>query len=519
MPDLFAPDQPSVITNPPQVVDCDVAIIGSGMGGGTLAYALRESGARVLIIEQGDFLPRERENWSIKAVVAEGRYKNSAPWYDEISKKSFIPGNYHYVGGSTKLYGATLPRFREHDFGEVEHPDGISPAWPISYTDLESHYGEAEHMFWVHGNKGEDPTDPWRSTDYPFPGIAHEGAMARLADSARRQGLHPFAAPQSLDVRPGGACVLCPTCDAFPCMIDAKGDADVSAVRPALKSDTVKLLTNAEVARLNTDRTGRQVTSAQVRHNGSTITVQAQRFVVAAGAANTAALLLRSSSSTHPNGLANSSDQVGRNYMAHVTTFFLAIDPRRTNDAVYQKTIGINDWYTAGADNRYPLGNVQGLGKLRGEMAKRARPLIPTPILEGVTRHTLDLFLQTEDLPLPENRIALNSNGDITVRRTATNMASHRELIKRMKKLVHRAGFPITLHEGLGVEATSHQCGTARMGDDPATSVLDADLKAHDLDNLWIADSSPFPSSAAVNPAITVAALALRLGHSGALTA
>jgi choline dehydrogenase-like flavoprotein len=305
-------------------------------------------------------------------------------------------------------------------------------------------------------------------------------------------------------------------------MVDAKGDADVAAVRPALRaaSRNVELLTNAEVTRLDTDESGRRVTSARIRHHGSgdrEIEVCADRGVVSCGAANTAALLLRSTSAAHPGGLANSSDQVGRNYMAHVTTFFLAINPRRKNEAVYQKTVGINDWYAAGPSNRYPLGNVQGLGKLHGEQAKQGKAWVPMPLLEEVTKYTLDLFIQTEDLPLSENRIALNSRGEITITRRETNLASHHELIKRMKKVVHKAGFPVTLSKSLGVEATSHQCGTARMGHDPATSVIDADLKAHDLDNLWIADSSPFPSSAAVNPALTVAALALRLGHSGAL--
>ncbi|ONM49915.1 FAD-dependent oxidoreductase [Nocardia donostiensis] len=510
--------QQRVITDPPEVLDCDIAIVGSGMGGGSLAYALRDTGARVLIIEQGDFLPRERENWSVEAVHTQGRYKNSAPWFDTVSGKDFIPGNYHYVGGSTKLYGATLPRFREWDFDVVEHTDGLSPAWPIGYSDLEPHYAAAEQMFWVHSNKGEDPTDPWRSTDYPFPGIPHEGAMARLVASAKKQGLHPFAAPQSIDWRPGGGCVLCETCDSFACMIDAKGDADVAAVRPALQSANVQLLTNAEVTRLDTDPTGRNVTAARVSHQGREISVRAARFVVACGAANTAALLLRSASSAHPGGLANSSDQVGRNYMAHVTTFFVAIDPRQKNDAVYQKTIGINDWYAAGPDNKYPLGNVQGLGKLRAPQAKLGKPWVPTPILDEATKYTLDLFIQSEDLPLPQNRIALDSTGKITVERRETNLSSHRELVRRMKKVVRRAGFPVVMTQSLGVEATSHQCGTARMGDDPATSVVDANLKAHDLDNLWIADSSPFPSSAAVNPALTVAALALRLGHSGQLT-
>jgi choline dehydrogenase-like flavoprotein len=432
-----------------------------------------------------------------------------------------VPGNYHYVGGSTKLYGATLPRFRECDFGEIEHVDGISPAWPIDYADLEPFYGQAEQMFWVHSNKGEDPTDPWRSTDYPFPGVPHEGAMARLVERIKKQGLHPFYAPQALDRRQGGGCVLCETCDSFPCMVDAKGDADIAAVRPALRAESknVRLLTNAEVTKLDTDADGREVTAAQILHEGKPITVRAKRFVVACGAVNTAALLLRSASSVHPGGLANSSDQVGRNYMAHVTTFFLAIDPRRKNDAVFQKTIGINDWYTAGPTNEFPLGNVQGLGKLKGPQAKMGKPWVPMPILEEVTKYTLDLFIQTEDLPLAENRVQLNSQGQIMLTRWETNLASHHELIAKMKKVVRKAGFPVVLTRSLGVEATSHQCGTAVMGDDPATSVVDRDLRAHDLDNLWIADSSPFPSSAAVNPAITVAALALRLGQSGVLTA
>jgi choline dehydrogenase-like flavoprotein len=513
--------QSQIVTDPPEILDTDIAIIGSGMGGGSLAYALRDCGREVLIIEQGDFLPVERENWSFDAVHTRGRYKNSAAWYDAVSGNEFVPGNYHYVGGSTKLYGATLPRFRESDFGAIDHVDGVSPAWPISYADLESCYGQAEQMFWVHSNKGEDPTDPWRSTDYPFPGVAHEGAMARLADSAKAQGLHPFASPLALDRRPGGACVLCYTCDSFACMVDAKGDADVGAVRPALqaKSRNVRLLTNAAVARLDTDASGRRVTAAQIDHQGRRIQVRAKRFVVACGAVNTAALLLRSTSAQYPRGLANSSDQLGRNYMAHVTTFFLAIDPRRKNEAVYQKTIGINDWYSAGPTTPYPLGNVQGLGKLRGPQAKLGKPWVPMPILDEVTKYTLDLFIQTEDLPVPENRVALNSHGQITLTRRETNLTAHHELINRMKKVVRKAGFPVVLTRSLGMEATSHQCGTARMGDDPATSVVDANLRAHDLDNLWIADSSVFVSSAAVNPALTVAALSLRLGQSGALTA
>ncbi|WP_371095003.1 GMC oxidoreductase [Streptomyces sanglieri] len=519
MTDVFLADRPSVVTDPPTQIDCDIVIVGSGMGGGTLAYALRDSGARVLIVEQGDFLPREIANWSPRAVHMQGRYKNSPTWYEAGTGRGFTPGNYHYVGGSTKMYGATLPRFREHDFDDVEHPDGLSPAWPLTYADIERHYAQAESIYWVHGLKGEDPTDPWRSADFPHPPVPHDSTVDEYVGNLRAQGLSPFSLPTAIDYGPGGKCLWCATCDAFPCMVDAKGDADVAAIRPALKSPTIRLLTRTEVRRLDTNGSGKEVVAAEAVHNGSPVRITAKRFVIAAGAANTAALLLRSSSPSHPSGLSNTSDQVGRNYMTHVTSFFLAVDPRHTNKSVFQKTIGINDWYNAGGDVRYPLGNVQGLGKLQGAMVKNARRMVPKVILDAVTHRTLDLFLQTEDLPLAENRVTLGPGGRLVVARKPTNLSSHQKLVSRMKAVSRKAGYPVALTQLLGIEASSHQCGTARMGVDPSTSVVDPYCKSHDVDNLWIVDSSPFPSSAAVNPALTVAALALRVAESGQLTA
>src|SRR6201999_1639299 len=242
-----------------------------------------------------------------------------------------------------------------------------------------------------------------------------------------------------------------------------------------------------------TDTTGRHVTSAQVTCGGRRIRVRAHRFVLACGAVNTAALLLRSVSSDHPRGLANSSDQVGRNFMTHLTTFLVGVDPRRKNGAVYQKTLGINDWYSAGPTTKYPLGNIQGLGKLRGPQAKLAQPHVPLALLDEVTKYSVDVLAQSEDLPVPDSRVTLDSRGHVCLARRETNTRTHQELVKRTAKLLRKAGFPIVLTRSLGVEATSHQCGTARMGDDPATSVVDPTLRAHELDNLWIADSSSFP--------------------------
>jgi choline dehydrogenase-like flavoprotein len=509
MSDVFAAAAPAVL--PPDHgadVECDVAIVGAGVGGATLAWALRESGARVLVLEQGDFLPRERENWSPKAVHRDHRYRNSPEWIDGEGNE-FQPGTYHYVGGSSKLYGATMPRFREHDFGAVELRDGTSPAWPLGYDALEPYYGAAESLYWVHGGD-QDPTEPPRSAPHPFPPVPHDPAIARVAGSFAKQGLHPFALPQAVDWRAGGRCVLCSTCDSYACMVDAKGDADVCAMRPALESPSVKLMTRAEVRRLVTGGGG-AVERLEVSHGGRELSVRAGRYVVAGGAVNSASLLLRSG------GVANSSDQVGRNYMAHLTTFIIGSRPGRDLQIQFEKTLGLNDWYNAGPDTPYPLGNVQGLGKLFGETIKPAKRWAPTGLLSAICRRSVDFLAQSEDLPRAHNRVEVDSGGRIHLTWQPTGREAHGELVEKTRRAIRGAGFPFVFTQSLGIVATSHQCGTARMGEDPSTSVVDPGLRAHDHENLWIVDGSVFPSSAAVNPALTIAALALRAAEHGGI--
>ncbi len=510
MSDVFSAGAPSVL--PPDHagdVECDVAIVGAGVGGATLAWALRESGARVLVLEQGDFLPRERQNWSPKAVHREGRYKNSPQWIDGHGNE-FQPGTYHYVGGSSKLYGATMPRLREHDFGEVELKDGTSPAWPVTYAEMEPYYTRAERLYWVHGGD-RDPTEPPRSAPYPFPPVPHDRAISRVSDSFAKQGLRPFELPQAVDWREGGRCVLCETCDSYSCLVDAKGDADVCAMRPALTSPNVKLMTKAAVKRVVTGDGGGAIERLEVNHRGSDLNVKAARYVVAGGAVNTAALLLRSG------GVANSSDQVGRNYMGHLTTFVIGSRPGRDLNIQYEKTLGLNDWYSAGPNTPYPLGNVQGLGKLFGDTIKAARPWAPTALLSAICRRSVDFLAQSEDLPREWNRVEVDRAGRIHLNWEPTGTEAHAELVTHTKKAIRRAGFPFVFTQQLGIVATSHQCGTARMGEDPATSVVDPNLRAHGVENLWIVDASVFPSSAAVNPALTIASLALRAAEHGGL--
>lgn len=489
----------------------DLVIVGTGAGGGTLAYALRDSGMKILVIERGDYLPQEPENWEPRAVFDQARYKPDEVWYG-ANGTTFHPGVHYFVGGNTKVYGAALPRLRQQDFGAIEHEGGTSRAWPITYADLEPYYRQVEEVYLVHGVSGEDPTEPPRSTPFPYPAMPHEPAIEELASRLRKQGLHPFHLPMGLDRREGGRCIRCKTCDGFPCKVIAKGEADVCCVRPAIESPNVTLWVRTKALRVLTDPTGKQVTGIEVEKDGQRQTVTAARYVVACGAVNSTLLLLRSANSAHPNGLANSSGLLGRNYMVHNNTALMALDPRHTNPTVFQKTMAVNDFYFSGPDFHYPMGNIQLLGKLQAGMLTAAKPMVPRQILQGMADRSVDWWIMSEDLADPENRITLGDDDRVIVHWKPNNLVAHNKLIGAAKQMMQEAGYPIVLIERMGIATNSHQCGTMRFGVDPATSVLDPFCRTHDVENLYVVDSSFFPSSTAVNPALTIAAQSMRVG-------
>jgi choline dehydrogenase-like flavoprotein len=506
--------------------DYDVIIIGTGAGGGTLARHLAPSGKRVLLLERGDWLPREPENWSTADVFVDGRYISPDTWYD-AKGKAFQPQIHYFVGGATKLYGAALYRLREKDFGELKHHDGISPAWPISYTDMEPYYTKAEQLYQVRGARGEDPTDPPASADYPFPALPHEPRIQQLADDLAAAGHHPFHAPCGVlrdEANPAySVCVRCPACDGFPCPLHAKSDAEVIGVRPALEQPNVTLLTNAHVSRLNTNPEGTSVSEVVVERDGSQETFSGDIVVVAAGAANSAKLLLASATDRHPNGLANGSDQVGRNFVFHYSQAVLALS-KEPNPTRFQKTLGVNDFYFGSDDFEYPMGNIQMVGKSQAEMYKGEKPietkLAPMFTLREVATHAVDFWLSTEDLPTPENRVTLEKDGNVKLSYTPNNQESGKRLFHQLKSMLGHLGMHpdhliprnAYLKTTIPVAGCAHQAGTCCFGNDPATSVLDANCKAHELDNLYVVDTSFFPSIGAVNPALTAMANALRVG-------
>jgi choline dehydrogenase-like flavoprotein len=500
----------------------DVIIIGTGAGGGTLAHRLAPSGKRVLLIERGDYLPRGKKNWDSRFVVTEGGYNTKEVWRDKNGKELHPHTNY-YVGGNTKFYGAALFRLREQDFGEVRHHGGVSPAWPISYSDLEPYYTEAEHLYHVHGNRGEDPTEPWASAPYLHPAVSHEPRIQKLVDDLTRDGYRPFHVPLGVmldEQNPHRSkCVRCATCDGFACVTNAKSDAQVVCVDAALEHPNVSLLTNAYVERLETSATGREVSRVVVKRGGDEEVYSAGIVVVSAGAINSAALLLRSANDKHPRGLANGSDVVGRHYMGHINSVLFAVS-RCENPTVFQKTMAINDFYFASREWDFPMGHISFVGKFDANMfAAGAPPFAPHLALDYVARHSLDFWLTSEDLPDAENRVTLGRDGKITLAYTPNNLEGHRRLYAKLKEMVKRADchehlIPLNAYVGdrLPLAAVAHQNGTVRFGRDPQTSALDANCRAHEVDNLYVVDASFFPSSAAVNPALTIMANALRVG-------
>ncbi|MEU2420138.1 GMC family oxidoreductase [Streptomyces sp. NPDC007851] len=511
----------------------DVIVIGTGAGGGTLAHRLAPSGKRVLILERGGYLPRERDNWDSTAVFVKAKYRAPEFWLDRHGK-AFPPEVNYYVGGNTKFYGAALFRLRPEDFGELRHHDGISPAWPIGYHDLEPYYTQAEHLYLVHGRHGEDPSEGPCGAQYAYPPVEHEPRIEQLSMDLEKQGLHPFHLPigvnltQDEDGRAtrSSVCIRCDRVDGFPCLVRAKSDAQVICVEPALEHPNVDMITNARVTRLETDPAGRSVTSVVAELPGEReARFSADVVVVACGAVNSAALLLASANDRHPHGLANSSDVVGRNYMRHNNLALMAVSDE-PNDTRFQKTLALHDWYLGADDWEYPLGGIQMLGKsdaeqIHGEAPRWAGAVTPDMPFEVLAHHAVDFWLCGEDLPRPGNRVTLQDDGQIRLTLDEdNNTAGLKRLRHKLQHLLGHLGMhehqllshSIYLHKGMPIGATAHQAGTVRFGTDPASSALDVHCKAHDLDNLYVVDTSFFPSIGAVNPSLTAVANALRVG-------
>jgi choline dehydrogenase-like flavoprotein len=505
----------------------DVIIIGTGAGGGTLAHTLADSGKKVLLLERGDFLPPETANWDPRPVFVDGRYISPDTWYD-ADGKPFQPQVHYFVGGATKLYGAALYRLRPQDFGEIRHVDGLSPAWPLGYDDFEPWYSRAEQLYQVHGNDGEDPTEGHRSAPYPWPAVSHEDRIQQIHDGLAKGGYHPFHAPCGILLdeanRQASQCIRCAWCDGYPCLVHAKSDADVIAVRPLLGRPNVTLLTGAEVTRLQTGDSGRTVTGVVVSRDGNREVYTSDVVAVCAGAANSARILLNSADDAHPRGLANGSDQVGRNYMFHNCKAVVALC-KEPNDTVFQKTLGINDFYLPTEHYDYPMGNIQMIGKSNAEAMRGEKPkltkLSPEWTLADVAGHAVDFWLTTEDLPKPDNRVTVDKDGHVHLAYEMTNNDEAFRLYGELRKILNHTGMAehhvlrknFYMDMDIPVAGCAHQVGTCRFGTDPASSVLDVNCKAHELDNLYVVDTSFFPSIGAVNPALTAMANAIRVGE------
>lgn len=500
----------------------DVIIIGTGAGGGTLAYRLAPSGKKILILERGAFLPQEKANWDTVEVYQKDRYHTSEVWYDDRDGSKIHPGTGYWVGGNTKVYGGALFRLRERDFDRVVHKGGISPSWPLKYADFDPYYTEAEKLYDVHGQRGQDPTEPITSAPYPFPPVSHEPRIQEIHDDLKLKGLNPINLPLAIKLnevnRRLGECIRCNTCDGFPCLVNGKGDSDINCVRPAIAMDNITLLTEAEVLRLHTSASGREVTSVEVRHEGKIVSFSSDIVVVSCGAINSAVLLLRSANEKHPNGLANSSDQVGRNFMKHQHGAVIGLTPK-PNHTEFQKTLAILDFYWGEPGFDYPMGLIQLLGKVNKDMIALDAPgFAPGMALDQVAMHSVDWFVTAEDLPDRNNRVTVK-NGDVHLSYTENNTEAFDRLMARWTKVLKSincgdAILPCSLYfrKKLAIQAVAHQNGTCRFGEDPTNSVLDINCRTHDVDNLYVVDGSFFPSSAAVNPTLTIIANALRVG-------
>ncbi len=446
----------------------DIVIIGSGAGGGTMARALSDSGARVLVVERGQAVPQEDDNWNPAAVWKQLRYRATERWLDARGDE-FLPYTHYGVGGNTKFWGSVLYRLRREDFQATEHIDGESPAWPIDYDTLEPYYDQAERLYHVHGQHGVDPTDPPRKP-FPYAPIPHAAGMADDCRRARAPGSSPVvpAARSHSARRTGRMCVVQHV--QFVPLPDSREERcrsmrNRAGARPGdRRAVDQRARTASHHEPIGQDRRGRRDRTQRL----TVVKVGASLVIVSCGAVNSAALLLRSKNDKHREGLANSSGLVGRRYMAHLATMMQGFHPFRTNDTVFQKTVAINDFYLSGPSSKYPLGHIQSQGRTHGVMAQTVVPWIPLWAYDAWVARGVDWLAMSEDLPRDENRVTVGSDGRIQLHYRPNNLVAHGLLVRETTRILHRLGFWKVMTHSHKSKNTTHQCGTLCFGTDPA---------------------------------------------------
>lgn len=488
----------------------DVIIVGTGAGGGTLARKLAPTGKKILVLERGEYQEKESSQLEDVDVFTKEQFHALEQWFDRDGEP-FSPQTNYSVGGNTKVYSGALMRLREADFGKVLHKDGVSPAWDLSYQDFEPYYTEAEKLYQVHGRLGDDPTEPPHSEAYPEPEVAHEYHVQAVVASVTKQGFHPAYLPIGLGN-------------------EGRTDSEDTGITPALKSDGVMLKTGVRAVRLLTNPSGSEIKAIEAKIGEQSYLFFADIFVLSCGAVNSAALLLRSANDAHPNGVANGSDQVGRNFMKQQLSVLVQLTSAPIAGQ-FQRSVSVNDFYwkdDRGDNFLFPMGHIENAGGILQDVIFAESPpifsflarILPEFGLRQLATRSIAWWLQTEDLPDPENRVRVK--GEKTyLDYKINNFEAHDRLVYRWIDLLKVVEpdypdlFRNTVHprSDMPLSVVAHQCGTCRFGADPATSVLDLNCRAHEVDNLYVVDSSFFPSSASVSPALTVIANALRVGE------
>jgi choline dehydrogenase-like flavoprotein len=500
----------------------DAIVIGSGFGGALAAHALIDGGRRVLLLERGDWVTRGPENWHADASMElTGHYSEETPYHVLAGGYGRTMGQTFCVGGPSVFYGGVSFRFREADFLPLpEVVGGSGASWPIDYDDLEPYYARAEALLGVAGDDGEDPTRPRRAGAFPQPPAPLAPVSQRIADAARALGLHPFPLPLAINYESGAraACQACRTCDTFACAVAAKNDL-ATAILPQLLARGLELRTSTVVTRLVAQR-GRIVrVECFDKTRGEPIVLAAETYVLATGALASPHLLLASDlPRLNPGG-----HTVGRYLMRHCNAMVFGLYPRVPDpDLVFHKQLAIHDYYFGDPTRRRSpakLGGIQQVMTPPAELVKAHLPWGLRTLLAPLCAHMTGLLVMAEDQPAYANTVRVDTRWRdafglprllVTHRYSRRDRQACRMLVRRAKRILRKTG--AWLCHTHRIKTFSHAVGTVRMGKEPATSALDEHCRFRGVANLFVVDGSFMPTSAGLNPSLTIAANALRVG-------